>query len=182
MSRSNGPQRATGMAVGLDGVEGFRLDAVYRAEAPRLTRFLRRRLPSSDDPQDFVQEAFARLAGASPGGALRNPEAYLQRIVRNLLIDRARRAIKVPHVELVEDLDVAVAPGQANAIEASDIRRLYRAAVDALPTRTREVFLLSRVEEVGYKDIADRLGISVRTVEWHVAQAIIRIEKALNRE
>jgi RNA polymerase sigma factor (sigma-70 family) len=170
------------MAVGLDGSQGFRLDAVYRSEAPRLTRFLRRRLPSTDDPQDFVQEAFARLAGSNPGGALRNPEAYLQRIVRNLLIDRSRRAMKAYHVELVDDLDIAVPPDQAEAIEANDMRRLYRSAVDRLPARTREVFLLSRVEEVGYKEIAERLGISVRTVEWHVAEAIIRIEKALGRE
>lgn len=170
------------MAVGLDGGEGFRLDAVYRTEAPRLMRFLRRRLPSTDDPQDFVQEAFARLAGSNSGGPLRNPEAYLQRIVRNLLIDRSRRTIKAQHVELVDDLDIAVAPDQADAIEANDMRRLYRSAVDVLPARTREVFLLSRVDEVGYKDIAGRLGISIRTVEWHIAQAIIRLEKALDRE
>jgi RNA polymerase sigma factor (sigma-70 family) len=181
MPRSDRPQRTTGATVGLDR-EGFHLDAVYRSEAPRLARFLRKRLPRTEDPQDFVQEAFARLAGSSPNSLLRNPEAYLQRIVRNLLIDRSRRAIKVQYVELGDDLGVAVAPDQAHEIEASDTRRLYRTAVDALPARTREVFLLSRVEDIGYKEIAARLGISIRTVEWHVAEAIVRIEKALARE
>jgi RNA polymerase sigma factor (sigma-70 family) len=179
---SDDHRREVRIATGSDGGESHRLEDVYRVEAPRLARFLRRRLPSTDDPLDFVQEAFARLAGSSPGAPLRNPEAYLQRIVRNLLIDRSRhRASKAQHVPL-EDFEIAVAPDQTYAIEADDMRLQYRTAVEALPPRTREVFLLSRVEEVGYKEIAERLGISIRTVEWHVAQAIICIDKALDRE
>lgn len=155
---------------------------MYRAEAPRLVRFLRKRLPRTEDPQDFVQEAFARLAGSNPRTLLRNPEAYLQRIVRNLLIDRSRRDARIRTVAFAEELDVPIAPDQDREIEASDMKRLYRDAVDRLPARTREVFLLSRVEEIAYKDIAARLGISIRTVEWHVAEAIVRIEKALDEQ
>ena len=58
----------------------------------------------------------------------------------------------------------------------------YRAGVDALPPRTREVFLMHRVEETSVKAIADQLGISSRTVEWHLAQAIMKIGEVLERE
>jgi RNA polymerase sigma-70 factor (ECF subfamily) len=62
------------------------------------------------------------------------------------------------------------------------MRRRYREAVDALPSRMREVFLLHRVDGVAYKEIAARLDISVRTVEWHIAEAIVRIGRGLDRE
>lgn len=175
-------KRNAGIGAGSGGVESRRVEDVYRSEAPRLARFLRKRLSGVDDAADVVQEAFLRLVGSNPDAPLRNPEAYLQRIVRNLLIDRSRhRSANVRHVS-VEDLEIPVPPEQSYAIEASDMKRQYRSAVDALPPRTREVFLLSRVEDVGYREIADRLGISIRTVEWHVAQAIIRIDQALDRE
>ena len=182
MSGADDHQRDAGSFVGGDGVERRQIENVYRAEAPRLARFLRKRLPGQDDPMDVVQEAFLRLVGSDPAGPLRNPEAYLQRIVRNLLIDRSRlRANTARHLP-IEDFDIPVLPEQSYAIEANDMKRQYRIAVDALPRRTREVFVLSRVEDVGYKEIAERLGISIRTVEWHVAQAIVSIGKALDRE
>ena len=156
------------------------LETVYRVEAPRLARMLRGKLRGAEDSRDLLQEAFLRLAGSRPGTALRNPEAYLQRIVRNLLIDRSRRtAIHPVHVPMTEELHAAVPPDQAHAIEVSQMRAQYRAVVAALPPRTRQVFLLHRVEELQYKEIAERLDISIRTVEWHISQAICKIGKAL---
>lgn len=60
--------------------------------------------------------------------------------------------------------------------------RQYREALDALAPRTRQVFLLHRVHEKSYKDIAAELGISVRTVEWHIGQALLHITRALDHE
>jgi RNA polymerase sigma-70 factor (ECF subfamily) len=45
----------------------------------------------------------------------------------------------------------------------------------------REVFLLHRIHGLGYKEIAGVLGISVRTAEWHVAEALVRIGRGLDR-
>ncbi len=156
------------------------VECTYRSAAPRLTRLLRWRLRANSDAQDIVQDAFARLAAARPRGPLRNPEAYLQRIVRNLLIDRGKRAsTRAVHLSIDEAPVLAVAPDQSYAIEADDVKRRYRAAVAALPPRTREVFLLHRIDELDYREIAVRLGIRVGTVQWHMAQAILRIGEAL---
>jgi RNA polymerase sigma-70 factor (ECF subfamily) len=46
----------------------------------------------------------------------------------------------------------------------------------------REVFILHRLQELSYKEIAARLDISVRTVEWHIAEAIVRISRGLDEE
>ncbi len=165
-----------------DDAGGSRLDLLYREKAPRLRRRLRAQLRSPEEAHDLVQDAFVRLVGATARQALREPEAFLNRIIRNLLIDRGRRlARQAIHVPVEEDTLATVAPSQSETIEFAQVRERYRAAVNALPARMREVFLLHRVEELSYKDIALQLGISVRTVEWHFAEAIVRIGKGLEQ-
>ena len=158
------------------------LDLLYRDHAPRLRRRLRMKIRSNDEAMDLVHDAFAKLLGARSLGVLRDPAAYLNRIVRNLLVDRSRRLSSRPAHIPIEDSETAVAPGQDAAIELEQMRRRYRELVDGLPPRTREVFLLHRIEGVCYRDIGARLDISVRTAEWHVAQAIVRIGKGLDGE
>lgn len=159
------------------------LELLYRDQAPALRRRLRARLGSSDAANDLVQDAFARLVGARPADGFRNHAAFLNRIVRNLLIDRSRRlATRAPHVPLAGALEVAVQPDQADGIELEQMRSRYRELVAALPERMREVFMLHRVQGLAYKEIAARLDISVRTVEWHIAEAIVRISRGLDRE
>lgn len=158
-----------------------RLALLYRDQAPRLTRRLQARLRSSEDAHDLVQDAFARLLGAGKRGPLDRPEAFLNRIVRNLLIDRSRRlANRAQHVPIDDTNEPGIRPTQTDGIELAETQARYRAAVAALPERMRAVFLLHRVDGLSYKAIAADLGISIRTAEWHVAEAIVRIGKALD--
>jgi RNA polymerase sigma-70 factor (ECF subfamily) len=158
------------------------LGKLYLAVAPKLVRRLGFRLSSDEDAKDIVQDAFARMAGSRSLGEMREPEAFLNRVIRNLLINRSQLlANKAQHVPIDEELGLAMPPDQAYGIEVEQMRDQYRAIVATLPPRTREVFLMHRVEDLSYKEIAARLEISVRTVEWHIAEAIMRIDKALER-
>jgi RNA polymerase sigma-70 factor (ECF subfamily) len=161
------------------------IEAVYRREAPRLARFFRRHVPVRHEIPDLVQEAFARLIGVQGASAPARPSAYLQRIARNLLYDRSRRTdVKLArfHFPIDATPDIAVAPEQEQAIGADDIMQAYRRAVAGLPEKTRQAFLLHRVEGLGYREIGEHLGISVPTVQYHVARALMIIEKALDGE
>jgi RNA polymerase sigma-70 factor (ECF subfamily) len=158
-------------------------DVLYRDHAPGLRRRLRARVRSHEEANDLVQDAFARLLGARSLSSIRDPGAFLNRIVRNLLIDRSRRlSARSPHVSIDVGDDIAVAPDQGQAIEVEQMRERYCELVQLLPPRTREVFTLHRIDGHSYKDIAARLDISVRTVEWHIAQAIVRISRGLDGE
>lgn len=176
-------EEPTAPAGSMDDSEAQRrVDLLYRDHAPRLRRRLRAELKSSEEASDLLHDAFARLLGARALDRLLQPEAFLNRILRNLLIDRSRRlATRAIHVE-IDELDLAVPADQSDAIEAEQMRQRYREVVALLPERMREVFLLHRVEQLSYKEIANRLGISVRTVEWHIAEAIVRIGKGLDTE
>jgi RNA polymerase sigma-70 factor (ECF subfamily) len=170
-----GEDEALGVPPGEDARR--RVEALYRTHAGRLARRLRAHLGSGEEARDVLHDAFARLLGSSTLQQLREPEAFLNRIVRNLLIDRSRR----PRQRL-EDDEICVRPEQGDAIELDQMRARYRAIVEALPARMREVFLLHRVDGLGYKAIAERLEISVRTVEWHMAEAIVRIGRELGAD
>ena len=159
-----------------------RLEQVYRQERARLVRYLGRQV-GCDAAPDLVQEVFLRAAGSQQLGILDNPAGFLRRIARNLLIDRARRArtaaILVP---LDEARDAPVAADQELALEAADLLHLYEQALEAFPEKTRRVFLMHRVDELTYREIHKRLGISVATVEYHMMKALARLSEAMDAQ
>ncbi len=63
-----------------------------------------------------------------------------------------------------------------------DLRRSLNDAIKSLPAKCREVFCLSYIEDMSNKDIADKLGISVRTVESHMYTALKHLRSLLSKE
>ena len=152
----------------------------YREHRGTLLGFLRRKA-GAEEATDLVQEVFARAAGSKQRGTLINPGGFLKRIAQNHLIDRARqqRSNDVLVVPFQEQRDASCAPQQEWQLEADDLLRLYEQAVDAMPFKTRRVFLMHRVDELSYREIHERLGISIATVEYHIMRALAHIATAL---
>jgi RNA polymerase sigma-70 factor (ECF subfamily) len=156
------------------------LDRLYRTEAPRLARYFRGRMRGGDDVADLVQESFVRFVASSSGVPRERPAAFLQRIARNLLIDRTRRvANRVTHVEVADHPDLIVAPAQLLGLEAEDIRRIYAHALAQLPPKTRTAFLLHRQRGMTYAEVAVELGISIPGVQYHIAKALTAVARVL---
>nr|WP_298670897.1 sigma-70 family RNA polymerase sigma factor [uncultured Sphingomonas sp.] len=156
------------------------LEETFRTERDRLLRYLGRRI-GWDQAPDMMQEVFLRAAGSQQAGQIANPVAFIRRITRNMLIDRARRreTNKVVIFPLDDQRDLSVPPEQGLAIEASDLLRVYHDAVERLPEKTRRVFLLSRDEHLPNRQISERLGITVSTVEYHMTRALAFIASAV---
>lgn len=123
-----------------------------------------------------------RAASSEQASRLINPAAFIRRIARNLLIDRARRQKRdsIVFFSLDEQRDHVSPPDQCWNLEAADLLRLYEQAVDTLPEKTRRVFLMHRVEELSYRDIHERLGISIATVEYHMIKALALIGRQVD--
>jgi len=153
------------------------LEALFREEGPGLRRYFRYRLRNDEDALDYVQEVFARLVAAVRDGTPSQPVAYLRRIAMNLLIDRSRSERPVHCAITVE---IAVPPEQEEALLVKDVMTTYEAALESMTDRTRTVFLLYRVEGLKYREIADRLGVSIPAVQKHMARALERLTLALN--
>ncbi|OWR01246.1 RNA polymerase sigma factor [Sphingopyxis witflariensis] len=157
------------------------LDSAFRNNGAVLLRYLGRHAGQEAAP-DLMQEVFLRAAGSEQRHRLANPAAFLQRIARNLLINRAisRKRNKVILLPLQEEHDAASPPEQELEMEAADLLRLYERAVTDLSEKTRRVFLMHRVEELSYREIHQRLGISIATVEYHMMKALAHIAQVVD--
>lgn len=156
--------------------------AFYRAEQGRLLRYFRTRV-GRDEAPDLVQETFARLLRSGVFERMDNPQAYLTRSARNLLIDRARQQQQSKAVifPFDEGSDAPVHPEQTWRIEEADLRRAYGRALRSLSRRTRRVFMMHRMRRMTYMEIAKQLGIGDKGVQHHMSLALTRIRRALGR-
>lgn len=156
------------------------LDEIYRAHGPGLLSYLRRHA-GNDAASDLMQDVFVRLAGSPRRHGLANPGGFLRRIAQNLLIDRARKHKRdnVVLFPLQEEHDAASAPEQEHGLAATDLLRTYEQAVEAMPEKTRRVFLLRRVDGLSYREIHEHLGIEVATVDYHMVKALRYLSDAL---
>jgi RNA polymerase sigma-70 factor (ECF subfamily) len=148
-----------------------------------LNRRLTRRLGSADLASDVLHETYLRLERINEIGPVLNPKAYLFRIAINVANDRRRaenRRLTTEEADcLLEIPDHR--PDAARVIEDRSEVALLRRVIAKLPERRRQVLFLSRVDDLPNREIAERLGITVRTVETDLKQAIEHCAEHLKR-
>src|SRR5882757_10585905 len=150
---------------------------------PELRGWLRRRLRAlgDNDVDDLVQEAFARI-WAADFATIRNGRAYLYATVRHLLAEYARRSRIVP-IELLGEIDslnlISDEPGPERRVAARQELDRLRAIVAALPDQCRRVFELRKFDGLSHREVAQRMGLSQKTVENHLTRALARIGAVL---
>ena len=152
-----------------------------------LIAYLHRRTRGEADAEDLVQEAFVRFHRAGHDLCAADARPLLFVIARNLQLDRWKAAGRETARRSPHDINDLVDGPQAIASETPDaedglIRRQNLAAaaavIRALPPRTRDAFLLHRFENLTYRQIAGRLGVSVSMVEKHIAEALRQLKKS----
>jgi RNA polymerase sigma-70 factor (ECF subfamily) len=133
------------------------------------------------DVDDLIQEGYARL-WAADFARISNGRAYFLTTVRNVLLEHARRARIVP-MERLGEIDalriISEEPGpERQATARQEFERLWR-ALCALPKQCRRAFQLQNFEDRSRREIAEQMGISERTVEKHLAKALLRVAVAM---
>ena len=165
----------------LDSLDSwFAKEILVHEEA--LDRYLRRCWHNANDILDLRQETYTRVYESALRARPASPKSYLFTAARNLMADRLRRG-RVVSIETrgdLESLNVTVdelSPEQ-HASAREDLRRLAR-AFDRLPPRCREVVWLRRVECLSQRRVAERLGISEKMVEKHIAKGMRQLANQL---
>jgi RNA polymerase sigma factor (sigma-70 family) len=147
------------------------------ARFARLMKVCRRRGRSQEEAEDLIQEAFLRLHEYCRKTEVRDEESFLARTVSNLAISQYRREqiISYAHESLdeLEDtgaLPTDAAPGPERIFAAQQLDEITR-TLGAVSERTCQIFLAQRAG-YSYEEIAADLGISLRTVQKHMARAM----------
>ncbi len=143
-----------------------------------LKRRLARRLGSLELAGDALHDTWLRLKGNDEAAAVRDPASYLTRMAVNIAIDVQRRNSRMlsgAEVDALLDGVADPAPGPARAFEVqSDLAGLME-LLDRMPARRRAVTLLVHAEGLTQKAAAQRLGVSLRTVEYELQKAHQRL-------
>jgi RNA polymerase sigma-70 factor (ECF subfamily) len=136
---------------------------------------LTKRLGSADLAGDAMQDTWLRLARAESIGVVQSPRSYLFRIAMNVAEDRrrsdGRQRISATEIESLLELPDHAPTPEETLLARSDLEA-FKAIVDELPERRREIFLAARVGNVPRQEIADRLGISRQLVAKELRLAL----------
>ena len=157
------------------------LDDLYRRHGPRLVRHIARR-SGPQDAEDVLHDSFVRMADAQAGRdrEIEHPEAYLDTIAANQLRNRAKSALQRALASSIPVEDAGLAgPDMLAGLEARDMINRIQHALMRLGPKTREIFLAHRVDGHSYRDIAERMGLSVKGVEWHMTKAIAHLDRVV---
>lgn len=148
--------------------------ALYRSTLTPLRRYLARLLGNSTEAQDVAHDAYLRVYPVITKKPAEKPEALLYVTARRLAINRLKRRSIAPFAreELKPDAAVSSTPGVAQEVMARQELRLLEQAISQLPEGCRAVLLLRKIEMLSHREIAERLGIAVSTVEKQHARAL----------
>lgn len=146
-----------------------------------LEKYLARKLDSPEDAAEVAQEAFLRLHRLEAPEKLDNARAFLFQVATNLAVDQLRRRqlhfrflrvekSQAPEGEPVDINASGVSPEQILGAREK-LTAIYR-AIDELPLKVKQAFLLHRQAGMSYNDIAEEMQVSVSSVEKYILQAL----------
>lgn len=149
-----------------------------------LKAYLRGAFPAARDVDDVVLESYLRLWTARAAQPIRSAKAFLFTVARRLAVDLIRRdqfspLIAVKEIDALPVLGDAPDAGAA-VINAEEVKLLV-AAIDSLPARCREIFILCQIEGHTQRTVAERLGLSENTVAVQPARGLQRCEEFVRR-
>ncbi|MEN8122722.1 MAG: RNA polymerase sigma-70 factor [Bacteroidota bacterium] len=150
-------------------------DKIYKKYSNRLYLFVFGIVKSQKDAEDIIQEVFIKVWDKRERiNEHLSFQSFLFTISHNTTISLIRNKMKetdfVTHVKSIQS-PVEKASSETE-IEYKELKKQLESTLYQLPERQREVYSLSRDEELSYKEIAEKLGISVNTVENHMIKAL----------
>ncbi|MCS0496910.1 RNA polymerase sigma factor [Ancylobacter mangrovi] len=156
------------------------LQALHRMEEGRLKRFFQRRLRNREDAADATQETFLRMIEVPQSTIIENPQAYLFQVAKSVARAASARRAAETGLFVPEEAGCVSAddtPGPERIVLGRQQLLLMAKAIEQLPNRCQEVFILSRLHGLANGEIAVRLGISRNMVEKHIIRALLHCRK-----
>lgn len=167
--------------------DGF--SEIYDIYFPKLLRFTRTYLISEDESENIVQEIFIYLwEHRDIIETLQNLNAYLFTLAKNRCIDYFRkemvREVRKGSLSEIENRELQLKLYSLEAFDNdrlsdADIEEILNNAINRLPERCREIFIMSRLQNLRYKEIAEKLNVSPNTVENQIVIALRKLKEDL---
>ncbi|MEE8295983.1 MAG: RNA polymerase sigma factor [Sphingomonadales bacterium] len=163
------------------------LEQIVHEHGAALQRFMRVRLALEPDREDIIQEVFLRLARIDDLQVKfsEKPDtvrSYLFSIATNLIRDNARREKvrqKKNHISYEENIGPCNSLTPEDALRTKQKLKAMNRALGQVKPEQKRAFILSRMENLSYAEIAADLGVSVSTVEKYISTVLYVLRKGL---
>lgn len=152
---------------------GINLDWAYGD----LLRYIRYKVTCPHCAKDVLHDALLRYALITLPNNVLQPHAYLSRIVSTVIVDNYREIKRYEPILPSNEVEVSTVdhffPSAEYLVDLQQRLSALQVIINALPKKCRQVFLLYRIEGYSQREIALHLGVSLKTVEAHMARAMI---------
>jgi RNA polymerase sigma-70 factor (ECF subfamily) len=149
------------------------LRTLYSDHHGWLNGWLRSKLGNAADAADLAQDTFLRLLTRSELLELKTPRAFLRTVARGLVIDHWRREeLERAYLEALANIPAHETPSPESRELVFELLESIARMLDGLKPKVRRAFLLAQCEGLTHQQIAEQMGISLRSVERYVADAL----------
>ena len=154
-------------------------EKVFEANQQTLIHFLYYKFGDLEKAKNFAQDSFIKLWNNCKKIAVAQAKAFLYTTAKRLFLDDiAHEKVKLKFVDRTKSLDRDTMSADEE-VRTEEFKEVLETAISNLNEKQRMVFLMSRIDKMKYAEIATAMEISVKTVEKHMSQSLIKIREAL---
>ncbi|MBN2213456.1 MAG: RNA polymerase sigma-70 factor [Bacteroidales bacterium] len=177
------------MAIQIKKGDQKAFESVFNAYYRKLLFYAKEYVCDLEIAREFVQEAFLKLWEIRKNlNDHTNLEALLFTILRNDCLNYLKRiAAQKRYTEFAQKVVyelqlnyLALKDSTSEVLQLEELQKVIDDAIAELPPKCREIFIMSRYNGMKYKEIADKLGISYKTVENQISEALKRIRQRID--
>ncbi len=157
-------------------------EAIFYRYYSKVYHFTLKLLKNKEEAEEIVQEVFITIwekrKKIEPDGSF---SGFLFTVTRNKIYNRIKQ--NLPYQEFNDYLDTngSYDHSPCRNFEFEELNEVIRAVINSLPPKRKKIFLLSRIRGLTYKEIADKLGVSVNTVDTQIRKSLDEIRKSLKK-
>lgn len=156
-------------------------DTLYMAYSPLVERFAYALLKNKSEVDDLSQNIFLKIWEIRDRlDSVKSFRSYLFAMVRHAVMDEMSKRTSADIDLLPESVLKDVSSADAlSSVDTRNMMLMVNLAVSLMPEQRRRVFVMSRQDGASHKEIAEALGISVKTVEYHISKALSTLRDIL---
>lgn len=158
------------------------MEMIFRRHFAGMVQVIHRMIRDQGRAEDLVQDVFLKFWKQRDQLNIQiSLKAYLRRSCVNACLDDIRKQKKMQIVDTETILPIAATtqPDAAKQLENNELEQLINQTIDNLSPKCRSVFILSRKEQLSNKEIAEQLGVTLKTVEAHITTALKKLRTVI---